>query len=142
LCDRFNRLYVLAENTSCSVAEMHHLGWDEGGDAWKWRRRLFAWEEDLLGNCCFLFHNVVSHDGVNDRWKWLLVVTKVSQSATFITCLQLQNRTLSGLLQLMFGSNTTLSKYLYLRGAFFATVFQQRITSLQGASFKQKQMSA
>jgi len=23
-------------------------------------------------NCCFLFHNVVLQDGVNDCWKWLL----------------------------------------------------------------------
>ena len=71
MCDRFSRLYVLAENTSCSVAEMQHLGGDARGEACKCRRRLFAWEEDLLRNCCFLFHNVVSHDGVNDRWKWL-----------------------------------------------------------------------
>jgi len=37
-----------------------------------------------------------------------LTQSKVSQSVTFITCLQLQNKTLSGLLRLMFGSNTSL----------------------------------
>lgn len=45
---------------------------DEGVKAWKWRRWLFAWEEDLLRNCCFVLHNIVVQDGVLDRWKWLL----------------------------------------------------------------------
>jgi hypothetical protein len=30
LCDWYSRLYALAEKPLCSVAEMHHLGWDEG----------------------------------------------------------------------------------------------------------------
>lgn len=46
----------------------------------------------------------------------------------------------SRLLQLLFGSNTSLSKYIYLCGASSATVFQQRIISLRGALFKMKQI--
>jgi hypothetical protein len=42
------------------------------GEAWKWRRQLFAWDEDLLRNCCFLLHNIVLQDHVLDRWKRLL----------------------------------------------------------------------
>jgi hypothetical protein len=65
-------LFDLAENPLCSVAERQHLGWVEEGEALKWRRKLFAWEGDLLRNCCFLLHNIVLHDGVLDCWKWLL----------------------------------------------------------------------
>jgi hypothetical protein len=68
--------------------------------------------------------------------------SKLSHSATFITCSQHHKRILSWLLQLMFGSNTSLSKYIYLCGASSATVFQQRIISLRGASFKMKQIFA
>ena len=28
------------------LGEMCALGWDDGGDAWGWRRRLLAWEEE------------------------------------------------------------------------------------------------
>jgi hypothetical protein len=43
---RFNSLFELSIN-NISVAEMCWLGWvEEGG--WRWRRRLFAWEEESL----------------------------------------------------------------------------------------------
>ena len=45
LCLRFSRLFDLSLNKSCSVAIMSHLGWGDGGGAWRWRRRLWAWEE-------------------------------------------------------------------------------------------------
>ncbi|MCI34288.1 putative non-LTR retroelement reverse transcriptase related protein, partial [Trifolium medium] len=38
LCERFGRLYDLAENKSVSVVEMFSLGWGAGGEAWVWRR--------------------------------------------------------------------------------------------------------
>jgi len=72
LCVRFSRLFKLGENPLCSMAEMQLLGWEEGGETWKWRRRLFVWEDDLLRNCCFLLHNIVLQDGVLEHWKWLL----------------------------------------------------------------------
>ncbi|GAU42359.1 hypothetical protein TSUD_350250 [Trifolium subterraneum] len=44
----FCRLCELAENTRVSVSDMFEAGWGIGGEAWKWRRRLFAWEEELV----------------------------------------------------------------------------------------------
>ncbi|PNY15039.1 cysteine-rich receptor-like protein kinase, partial [Trifolium pratense] len=38
LCERFGRLFQLAETKSRTVAEMFALGWGEGGEAWEWRR--------------------------------------------------------------------------------------------------------
>jgi len=34
------------------------LGWGEGGDAWKWRRRLLAWEEKLVGNVVLFYYQL------------------------------------------------------------------------------------
>jgi len=48
LCRRFSRLFNLAENKLASVASMCSLGWEVGGGAWQWRRRLWAWEEEML----------------------------------------------------------------------------------------------
>jgi len=59
-----------------TVAEMCQLGWGEGGDAWKWKWRLRACEEDLLGECCVMLHNVVLQVTVEDRWQWLLDLVK------------------------------------------------------------------
>ena len=42
LCQHFSRLFDLAENKSISVATLFSLGWEEGGKAWQWRRRLWA----------------------------------------------------------------------------------------------------
>jgi len=40
LCTQFSRLFNLSVNKSCSVATMFDLGWEEGGEAWSWRRSL------------------------------------------------------------------------------------------------------
>ncbi|PNX90647.1 DNA-directed RNA polymerase, partial [Trifolium pratense] len=57
---RFGRLFELASNKSCTVAEMFALGWGADGEAWEWRRQLRAWEEELLGESpdisCFGFY--------------------------------------------------------------------------------------
>ena len=50
---------------------MFDLGWDEGGEAWKWRRRLRAWEEELLVECRLLLLTMVLHVIGNDVWTWL-----------------------------------------------------------------------
>lgn len=34
-----------------TVADMYVLGCDVNGEAWKWRRRLFAREEELVREC-------------------------------------------------------------------------------------------
>ncbi|PNX88548.1 receptor-like kinase [Trifolium pratense] len=51
LCVRFGRLFELTENKSATVAEMSLLGWGVGGQEWAWRRRLWVWEEEMLGEC-------------------------------------------------------------------------------------------
>ena len=40
LCERYGRLFDLAETRWCTVAEMFSLGWGAEGDAWVWRRQL------------------------------------------------------------------------------------------------------
>ena len=39
---RFSRLYELAVFKEISAFDMCHLGWGEEGEAWRWRRKLFA----------------------------------------------------------------------------------------------------
>lgn len=40
LCVQFRRLFDLVVHKSISVAEMFLLGCEDGGAAWRWRRRL------------------------------------------------------------------------------------------------------
>ncbi|GAU29502.1 hypothetical protein TSUD_115240 [Trifolium subterraneum] len=69
LCERFGRLFDLAENKSESVAEMFSLGWGADGDAWVWRRSLRAWEEEMLRECQTLLLTVSLQDHSSDRWQ-------------------------------------------------------------------------
>ena len=71
-CVRFRRLYDLAENKAITVRNMFSLGWEDGGEAWQWRRRLWAWEEELVGECRELLSNVTLQDNTTDAWHWLL----------------------------------------------------------------------
>jgi len=41
-----------------------------GGEAWSWRRRLWAWEEELVVECSHLVNNVVLQIDVIDMWHW------------------------------------------------------------------------
>ncbi|CAJ2666781.1 unnamed protein product [Trifolium pratense] len=70
LRERFGRLFDLAENKSASVADMFMQGWEAGGAAWVWRRRLWAWEEELLGECQTLLFTLSLQDHVSDMWQW------------------------------------------------------------------------
>jgi hypothetical protein len=58
-CTRFRRLFDLASNKLCTVADMVALGGEVDGEAWGWRRRLRAWEEELLEECRQLINGVV-----------------------------------------------------------------------------------
>jgi len=69
---RFRRLFDLADNKLVFVTEMHFLGWGVNGEAWKWRRRLFAWEEELARECAALLSNVILQVEVLDWWVWKL----------------------------------------------------------------------
>ncbi|GAU30291.1 hypothetical protein TSUD_385120 [Trifolium subterraneum] len=68
----FSRLYVLAVDKNILVADMFAAGWGIGGEAWKWRRRLFAWEEELVAGCIARLSNVSLQAEVPDSWVWQL----------------------------------------------------------------------
>ena len=45
------------------------------GEAWRWRQRLFSWEEGLLGDLISLLQNVNLQVNNIDRWRWALEST-------------------------------------------------------------------
>ncbi|GAU48048.1 hypothetical protein TSUD_272260 [Trifolium subterraneum] len=53
-----------------TVAEMSALGWGGGGEAWLWRRQLWAWEEEMVEECRVLLSDVVLQVNVTDYWVW------------------------------------------------------------------------
>ncbi|KAK2403415.1 hypothetical protein QL285_052853 [Trifolium repens] len=70
LCERFGRLFNLAETRSSTVAEMYSLGWEVGGAAWEWRRQLWVWEEEMLRECQTLLLPLTLEVDSLDRWQW------------------------------------------------------------------------
>jgi len=48
----YHRLFELTVNKLVTVAEMFSLGWGLNGEAWKWQRWLFVWEEEMVGGMC------------------------------------------------------------------------------------------
>lgn len=77
LRDRFSRLFDLSLLKEESVFGMHFLGWGIEGGAWRWRRRLFAWEEELVGDLRLLLHNVSLQVDRVDKWLWRLETSSV-----------------------------------------------------------------
>ncbi|CAI8603786.1 unnamed protein product [Vicia faba] len=69
LMNRFQRLYKLSEYKGASVAEIFSLGWGPDEEAWRWRRRLCAWEEELVGECIRLMDSFVLQDEKNQEKK-------------------------------------------------------------------------
>jgi len=72
LRSKFPRLFDLAVNKEQTVEDMMRLGWEAGGGAWEWRRRLLAWEEESVGECSVMLHNVVLQESSTDTWRSLL----------------------------------------------------------------------
>jgi len=70
--DRFSRLFELSMFKGESVFDMCLLGWDNEGEAWRWRRRLFAWEEEIVKELRLLLQNVTLQVDREDRWLWSL----------------------------------------------------------------------
>lgn len=70
LCKRFTRLFDLASNKLSTVAEMHTLGWEEGGVAWRWRRRLWVWEEEMLAECRNFINGFIVQPDIYDMKQW------------------------------------------------------------------------
>jgi len=71
LCVSVLVVFYLSLYKSSTVAEMFSLGWEEGGVAWRCRRRLWDWEEEMIGECRRLLDNFVLQTEVVDRWQWL-----------------------------------------------------------------------
>ncbi|MCH92926.1 H+-transporting two-sector ATPase alpha/beta subunit central [Trifolium medium] len=51
---------------------MCRLGRGFRGNGWRWRKRLFALEEELWGECCAALGNVLLHIDTSGEWEWLL----------------------------------------------------------------------
>ena len=85
---RFSKLYDLSEFKGISVFDMCQIGWGAVGEAWRWRRRLFAWEEEALEELILLLFNVNLQVEKNDRWLWILEssnIFTVRSAYNFIT---------------------------------------------------------
>jgi len=61
LCVRLRRLFDMAENKDVTVDDMCGLDWRLEGEGWKWRHKLFAWEEKMWRECCTILSNIVLH---------------------------------------------------------------------------------
>ncbi|KEH22028.1 hypothetical protein MTR_7g029185 [Medicago truncatula] len=48
------------------------LGGGENDEVWKWRRRLFAWEEEVVGELRLLLQTVTLEVNKEDMWLWNL----------------------------------------------------------------------
>jgi len=60
---------------------MSTLGWGLEGAAWSWRRRLFAWEEELVVKLRLLLQNVTLQVLREDRW-----IRNLEQSSIYSVC--------------------------------------------------------
>lgn len=69
---RFRRLFELVVEKSCTVSFISALGWEDGGAAWRWRRRLWVLEEDMLRECVTLLRSVTLQFNFTDSWRWQL----------------------------------------------------------------------
>lgn len=87
LCYVFVRLYEFSENKLESVANMYARCWGVNGKAWKWRCRLFAWEEELLGECVVRPTSVTLQVDRVYRWIWNLHVSNCYSVSSAYSCL-------------------------------------------------------
>lgn len=53
------------------VATLLSVDFESWGEVLRWRRRLWQWEEELLGECRTLLLDVFLSPNVTDRWVWL-----------------------------------------------------------------------
>jgi len=50
-----------------------------------WRRRLFAWEEELVGELILLLQNMTLQVNKDDKWLWTLETSKKIMFVLFTT---------------------------------------------------------
>jgi hypothetical protein len=72
LKSRYGRIFDLCLDKDVSVVDMRRLWWGFGGSGWRWRRHLFAWEEEVWGQCYSTLGNVILQESQLDLWVWLL----------------------------------------------------------------------
>jgi len=87
LCSVFVQLYELSRNKLELVANMYARGWGVNGEAWNWGQRLFAWEEELLGECVVKLTSVSLQVDRIDRWIWNLYVSNCYTVSSAYSCL-------------------------------------------------------
>jgi len=63
---------------------MKMMGWEVGGEAWKWHRKLFAWEEELVRECVERLAIVTLQVDMDDRW---ILKLRLSKCYTIKKCL-------------------------------------------------------
>lgn len=68
--DRFRRMYDLSVSKWLSVANMFQSGWGAEGEVWVWRQRLFAWEEEQVGDLTSILQSVTLQVQKEDKWLW------------------------------------------------------------------------
>ena len=91
LWDMFRRLFKLSDTKMSSVAQMFALGWGKGGEVWKWKRRLWAWEEEMVEECRALLLTISFQGDTLNAWSWFPEPT-VGYSDSGAYCI-LSNRT-------------------------------------------------
>lgn len=103
LGDRFSRLFNLSTLSRVSVFDMCQLRWAIDGEAWSWRRGLFVWEQELVGELRLLVQNVILQVDKEDRWILSLESSSSYTVRSVYNYLNLQPPVASGLQSLFFG---------------------------------------
>jgi len=58
------------------VAEMYSLSWEVNGEKWRWRKRFFGWEKELVGECIGYLTLVVLQVEVWGHCVWKLQLSQ------------------------------------------------------------------
>lgn len=69
---QFSRIFHLIIDKGATMREMAERGWEVGGGAWVWRRRLLAWKEETIVECAGLLADFVLQENNTDMWRWIL----------------------------------------------------------------------
>jgi len=106
---------------------MCQLGWGVEGEAWRWWRRLFAREDELVGELSLLLQNVTLQVDKEDRWLWRLDLSHVFSVRSAYTW-RLNPVLLLRWLRRRFGTMISLWKLCFFLGVCFEIGCPQRIT--------------
>lgn len=122
----FPRLSDLLLFQEVFVFDMCRLGWEVEGQAWLRKRRLLAWEEELVGELILLLHSASLQVDKIDRWHWNLEKSHVRSAYNLQTS---QPSIAPTVAMSALWNKEVLSRSCCLRGVCFVTGCQQRIIS-------------